>query len=70
MASFWGELRRRNVFRVGIAYLAAVWVLIQVADVVSPNVGAPAWITQALIYSSALGFPLALILALVLRDNA
>ncbi len=61
--SFFGELRRRNVFRVGIAYLAAVWVLIQVADVVLPNVGAPEWIIQALIFSSALGFPLALLLA-------
>ena len=60
--SFFGELRRRNVFRVGIAYLAAVWVLIQVADVVLPNVGAPEWIIQALIFSSALGFPLALLL--------
>jgi len=61
--SFFGELRRRNVFRVGIAYMAAVWVLIQVADVVLPNVGAPTWIIQALIFSSALGFPLALVLA-------
>ena len=63
MASFWQELRRRNVFRVGIAYLAAVWVLIQVADVVLPNLGSPAWIMQALIFSAALGFPLALLLA-------
>ena len=63
MASFWAELRRRNVFRVGIAYLAAVWVLIQVADVILPNLGAPPWIIQALIYSSALGFPFALILS-------
>jgi len=63
MASFWGELRRRNVFRVGVAYLAAVWVLIQVTDVVVPNVGAPTWLIQALIFSSALGFPLALLLA-------
>jgi len=61
--SFFGELRRRNVFRVCIAYLAAVWALIQVADVVLPNVGAPTWIIQALIFSSALGFPLALVLA-------
>ena len=61
--SFFGELRRRNVLRVGIAYLAAAWVLIQVVDVVVPNLGAPAWIIQALIFSSALGFPLALLLA-------
>ena len=32
--SFFGELRRRNVFRVGIAYLAAVWVLIEVVDTI------------------------------------
>ena len=61
--SFFGELRRRNVFRVGIAYLAAVWVLLQVADVVLPNIGAPTWIIQALIFSAALGFPVALLLA-------
>ena len=61
--SFFGELRRRNVLRVGVAYLAAVWVLIQVADVVLPVVNAPPWILQSLIFSSALGFPLALVLA-------
>jgi len=63
MTSIWGEIRRRNVFRVGIAYLAAIWALIQVADVVLPNLGAPAWIIQALLLSSAIGFPLALVLA-------
>lgn len=63
MVSFWEQLRRRNVFRVGLAYLAISWLLIQVADVILPNIGAPTWIIQALIVSSALGFPLALILA-------
>jgi len=63
MPSFFGELRRRNVFRVGIAYLAAVWLLIQVADVVLSNFAAPAWIIQALIFSLALGFPFVLALA-------
>jgi TolB-like protein len=61
--SFFGELIRRNVFRVCIAYLAAVWVLLQVADLVLSNLGAPAWIIQVLIVSAALGFPLALVLA-------
>ena len=60
MTSFWGELRRRNVLRVGVAYLAATWLLVQVADVVLSNFDAPAWIIQALIFSSALGFPLVL----------
>jgi len=61
--SFFGELRRRNVFRVGIAYVATVWVLIQVADTVLPVVNASPWILQVLVFSSALGFPLALVLA-------
>lgn len=34
MASFFEELRRRNVFRVGIAYLAVAWLQLQVADTV------------------------------------
>jgi hypothetical protein len=55
MASFWKELRRRNVFRVGIAYLAVIWVLIQVADIVLPVVNARPWILQTLVFSSALG---------------
>ncbi len=61
--SFFGELRRRNVFRVGIAYLAAAWLLVQVADLVLSNFDSPAWIIQALIFSTALGFPLTLVLA-------
>jgi len=61
--SFFEELRRRNVFRVGIAYLVAVWVLIQVADTLLPVVNAPPWIMQALVLASVLGFPLALVLA-------
>jgi len=61
MASIWRELRRRNVFRVGLAYLAAAWLLLQVAEMILSNFGAPAWIIQALIFSSALGFPLVLI---------
>jgi len=63
MASFWTELRRRNVVRVAIAYSAAVWALLQVADLVLSNLGAPAWIIQMLIVAAALGFPVALVLA-------
>ena len=48
--SFFGELRRRNVLRVGIAYLAAVWVLIQIADTILPVVDAPPWVFQALVF--------------------
>lgn len=60
--SFWEELKRRNVFRVGIAYLALVWLILQVADVILSSFEAPAWIAQALIIASALGFVLAVML--------
>ena len=61
--ALWAELKRRNVFRVGIAYLAAVWLLLQVADIVIPILDAPDWLLRALFFSALLGFPLALMLA-------
>jgi TolB-like protein len=48
---------------VGLAYLAGVWLLLQVADTVLSNFDSPTWIIQALIFASALGFPVVLILA-------
>jgi TolB-like protein/Tfp pilus assembly protein PilF len=51
------ELMRRNVIRVGIAYLVAAWVLLQFADLVLENIGAPAWVMQALMLVLVLGLP-------------
>jgi TolB-like protein/Tfp pilus assembly protein PilF len=61
--SLFEELKRRNVFRVAIAYLAAVWLLLQVADIVIPVLDGPEWLLKALFFSALLGFPLAVILA-------
>ncbi len=63
MKSFWSELKRRNVVRVGAAYLAGTWLTLQIEDTVLPNLDAPAWIMIVLIYSAAIGFPFALIVA-------
>ena len=57
------ELKRRNVFRVGIAYVVVAWLTIQVADVVLDNFGAPAWIFRVLMFLLAVGFPFAIIFA-------
>jgi hypothetical protein len=46
MVSFMEELRRRNVFRVGIAYLAVSWLLLQVADLVLSAFGVEADVMQ------------------------
>jgi hypothetical protein len=63
MGSFWSELKRRNVVRVGIAYCAAGWVAIQIASVLFPLFGAPAWILKVVTTLVFLGFPLALVFA-------
>jgi len=61
--SFFEELKRRNVFRVGIAYGVAAWVLLQVADLVLDNISAPAWVIQAMMLMVGLGFVAALVIA-------
>jgi len=61
--SLFAELRRRNVFRVGIAYAVAAWLLLQIADVLIDNIGAPDWVFPTLLMVLGIGFPLALILA-------
>jgi adenylate cyclase len=61
--SFMEELKRRKVIRVGIAYLVAAWLFLQVADVLLDPLRVPEWIMPALIVVLALGFPFALIMA-------
>jgi TolB-like protein/cytochrome c-type biogenesis protein CcmH/NrfG len=61
--SFIDELKRRNVFRVGIAYVVTAWLLLQVADIVFDNVPAPDWVMQAIMVALLIGLPIALIIA-------
>jgi len=61
--SFFIELKRRNVFRVGIAYLIGAWLLMQIADVVLNNIDAPDWVFKAIMLMVAIGLPVALFLA-------
>ena len=61
--SFFEELKRRNVFRVGIAYTVATWLLIQVTDTVFPRIGLPDSAVTLVIALLVIGFIPALILA-------
>jgi TolB-like protein/cytochrome c-type biogenesis protein CcmH/NrfG len=61
--SFFEELKRRNVFRVGIAYLVVAWLVMQVADVVINNIGAPDWLFPGIMLVIGIGFPLVLVFA-------
>jgi hypothetical protein len=61
--SFFEELKRRNVFKVGIAYTIIAWVLLQIGDTLGPALLLPQWINSALAFFLLLGFPLALFFA-------
>ncbi len=54
--SIFNELKRRNVFRVGIAYIVMAWLVVQVADVILNNIDAPAWIFQVILLLLGIGF--------------
>jgi TolB-like protein len=60
---FFGELRRRNVYKVAVAYAVVGWLLIQVATQVFPFLDIPNWAIRLVILVTALGFPIALIIA-------
>jgi TolB-like protein len=61
--SFFAELKRRNVFRVGIAYVVVTWLVLQVADVMIDNIGAPEWLFKFIVLMLGIGFPVALLFA-------
>lgn len=63
--SFFQQLKKRNVLKVGGAYLVAGWLLLQVADVIINNIGAPAWVFKALLTAVGLGLPLVLVFSWV-----
>jgi TolB-like protein/Tfp pilus assembly protein PilF len=57
------ELKRRNVFRVGIAYTVTAWLLIQVTDILLETIGSPPWVMQTLFVVLAVGFVITLFFA-------
>ena len=57
------ELKRRNIFKVAVAYVALGWVVMQVTDVVVPALNLPASINAIVVYIGIIGFPFALFLA-------
>jgi TolB-like protein/tetratricopeptide (TPR) repeat protein len=63
MKQFFDELKRRNVVRVGFAYLVVGWLVFQVGEVLFPTFGAPEWVFKSLILLITLGLPFALLFA-------
>ncbi len=61
--SFFEELKRRNVFRVGLAYGVGAWILVQVGDILFENIGTPEWVMQTMLVLLGIGFFVAIFFA-------
>src|ERR1043166_6686577 len=61
--NFFSELKRRNVYRVAVAYAIVGWLIIQIATQVFPFLEIPNWVVRLVIAVVALGFPIALVIA-------
>jgi TolB-like protein/Flp pilus assembly protein TadD len=63
MRTLVAELRRRNVFRVGTAYVLVAWLVAQAGDLLADNLSLPEWFMPMVLAVLALGLPIALFLA-------
>ena len=59
--NFFAELKRRNVYKVAVAYAVVSWLLIQAASILFPTFEAPLWVMKVFVAVLVLGFPIALI---------
>ena len=61
--NFFTELRRRNVYKVAVAYAVVAWLLIQIATQVFPFFEIPNWAVRLIVVALVIGFPIALVIA-------
>jgi TolB-like protein len=61
--NFFAELKRRNVYKVAVAYAVVGWLLVQVATQVLPFFEIPNWAVRLVVLAIVIGFPLALVIA-------
>jgi TolB-like protein/Flp pilus assembly protein TadD len=62
-SNFFSELKRRNVYKVAVAYAIVGWLLVQIATQVFPFLEIPTWVVRLVIVAVAIGFPIALVIA-------
>src|SRR5437868_13970117 len=63
IGNFFAELKRRNVYKVAVAYAVVAWLLIQAASILFPTFETPGWVMKVFVAVVVAGFPIALILA-------
>ena len=61
--NFFAELKRRNVYKVAVAYAIVGWLLIQIATQVFPFFEIPNWAVRLVVLAIMIGFPIALVIA-------
>src|SRR5499427_4590714 len=61
--NFFAELKRRNVYKVAVAYAIVGWLSIQIATQVFPFLEIPNWVVRLVIVAVAIGFPISLVIA-------
>src|SRR5438477_10080905 len=62
-ATLFAELKRRNVYKVAVAYAVVGWVIAQIATQIFPFLEIPNWVVRLVIVLIAIGFPIALVIA-------
>src|SRR6266513_496850 len=60
--NFFAELKRRNVYKVAVAYAVVGWLIIQIATQVFPFFEIPNWTVRLIVLAIAVGFPVALVM--------
>src|SRR5438309_6111669 len=63
LSSFFAELKRRNVYKVAVAYAVIGWLLVQVTTQVFPVFEIPNWALRLIVLAIIIGFPIALVIA-------
>jgi hypothetical protein len=61
--NFFSELKRRNVYKVAVAYAVISWLLIEAASILLPTFEAPSWVMKAFVVFIAVGFILAVVIS-------
>src|SRR5438105_15063727 len=63
LSNFFSELKRRNVYKVAVAYAIVGWLLVQVATQVFPFLEVPNWAVRLVVLLIVVGLPIALVIA-------
>src|SRR5438552_16785940 len=63
LSGFFAELKRRNVYKVAVAYAVVAWLLIQAASILFPTFEAPNWVMKAFVVFLAFGFVISVMIS-------